>query len=876
MKRSPPFVLLILLSLFATALQAQRVRWETSKVVGSPDPPLPFTVEKTYTKIDWKSPLYALGEPGTNRLLVIAQGGEKNRPSRILRIEDDPAVEKTEMLYELSGRLLYSVTFHPKFRENRQLFVFSNGPTGNPNRINRISRLTLDPAGKQVIEPALGETIIEWPSSGHDGGDLLFGLDGMLYVTTGDGTSDSDVNLAAQDISNLNGAVLRIDVDHPGKELPYSIPADNPFVSVENARGECWAFGLRNPWRMSMDPKTGRIWVGSNGQDLWESVNILTRGDNYGWSVYEGNHPFYLNRKLGPAPFVPPTMEHHHREARSLTGGVVYYGKKLPKLDGAYVYGDYTTGKIWAARHDGQKLTWHEEITDTSLKIVGFAVTPGEELLVIDHGSGLYRIIPAPATEKTPEFPRKLSETGIFTSVADYKVASGVVPYSVNSPGWVDGATAERHLALPGDMTLPFGGDRGWNLSEKAVIIQTLSIGDRRIETRLMTRQNSEWAGYSYLWNKEQTEAELVGKKGLDIEVEADGKKQPWRIPGRAECMSCHSRADNFLLGITANQLNRDHGYKDGPAPQLQTLAKLGILSGYKDQNPGPLANPYDEKQPLEARVRSYLDTNCAPCHIEAGGGNSTIRLNSGQGLEKMMLVSAHPRHDTFGIPNALLIAPGAPERSILYQRISRRGRGQMPPLVTQKVDEAATRLFHDWIKSLEPKRKFVKTWKTGDLLEAAGKLAPSGPQDKGKALYRELGCEQCHRIGKEGGGVGPNLGKVLASRSREQLIQSIVEPSREISEGFSATLVVTKKGRVVEGRVEREDDSGLELRTSDFFSGPVRIKTSNILERRPSKNSTMPIGLLDTLKKEDVLELLSYLLVSARPGTGSTEKTPR
>jgi uncharacterized repeat protein (TIGR03806 family) len=866
MKRLPLLGSFILLSLWTTALRAQRVRWETSKVVGSPDPPLPFTIEKTYTKIDWKSPIYALEEPGTNRLFVITQGGEKDRPSRILRIEDDPAVKKTELFYELSGRLLYGFTFHPKYGENGQVFIFSNGPTGKPNRINRISRLTLDSKAGRVVDPKSEHTIIEWPSAGHDGGDLLFGPDGMLYITTGDGTSDSDLNLTGQDISNINGAVLRIDVDHPGKDLPYSIPEDNPFVSVKNARGECWAFGLRNPWRMSMDPKTGRIWVGSNGQDLWESVNILNRGENYGWSVYEGNHPFYLNRKLGPAPFVPPTIEHHHREARSLTGGVVYYGGKLPKLDGAYVYGDYATGKIWGARHDGKKLTWHEEIADTSLKIAGFAVSPREELLVVDHGSGLYRIVPTPPTGKLPDFPRNLSETGIFSSVADYKAAPGVVPYSVNSPGWTDGATAERHLALPGDTTLPFGGNRGWELRERSVIIQTLSSGDHRIETRLMTRQNNEWAGYSYLWNKEQTEAELVGKKGLDIEIESGGKKQPWRIPGRAECMSCHSRADNFLLGITANQLNREHDYKEGSAPQLKTLAKLGVLSGYKDQDPGRLANPYDEKQPLEARVRSYLDTNCAPCHIEAGGGNSTIQLNSGPPLEKMRLVSAHPRHATFGIPSALLVAPGNPERSILYQRISRRGSGQMPPLVSRKVDEAAAGLFRDWIRSLKPKRKFVKAWKTSDLLKDAEKLAPSGPQDKGKALYKKLGCEQCHRIGNEGGGVGPNLGQVLSSKTREHLLQSLIDPSREISEGFSATLVVTKKGRIVEGRIEREDAGGIEIRTSDFLSGPVRIAAADILERRPSKNSTMPTGLLDTLAKEEILDLLGYLLSSARP----------
>ncbi|MEC9030423.1 MAG: PQQ-dependent sugar dehydrogenase [Planctomycetota bacterium] len=865
MKRSSFSIAIILLSLCATALQAQRVRWETSKVVGSPDPQLPFTVQKTYTGIQWKSPIYALEEPGTNRLLVITQGGEQNRSSKILRIEDAADVKETELFYELSGRLLYGFTFHPKYKENGQVFIFSNGPTGNPNRINRISRLTLAPGEGLALDPETEHTIIEWPSAGHDGGDLLFGLDGMLYITTGDGSSDSDVNFTGQDISNLNGAVLRINVDKPGKELPYSIPKDNPFVSVKNARGECWAFGLRNPWRMSMDSKTGQIWVGNNGQDLWETVHLLHRGDNYGWSVYEGNHPFYLNRKLGPAPFVPPTIEHHHREARSLTGGVVYHGGKLPELDGAYVYGDYATGKIWAARHDGKELTWQKEIADTSLKIAGFAVSPRGELLVVGHGSGLYRIVPTPPTGKLPVFPRKLSETGIFSSVAEYKVAPGVVPYSVNSPGWTDGASAERHLALPGDTTVSFGGNRGWELRERSVIIQTLSLGARRIETRLMTRQHNEWAGYSYRWNKEQTDAELVGKDGIDIELEVAGTKQPWRIPSRAECMSCHSRADNFILGITANQLNREHAYEDGPAPQLETLKKLGVLTGYKDQDPARLANPYDEKQALGARARSYLDTNCAPCHIEAGGGNSTIRLNSGPGLEKMKLVSAHPRHATFGIPSALLIAPGSPERSILYQRISRRGSGQMPPLVTQKVDEAAARLFHDWISSLEPKRKFVKAWKTADLLEAAEKLDPSAPRDKGKALYKELGCEQCHRIGKEGGGVGPRLDQALSSRTREHLLQSLIEPSKEISEGFSATLVVTKKGRVVEGRIEREDADGLEIRTSNFLSGPIPIKKTDILERRPSKTSTMPTGLLDTLQKEKILDLLGYLISVAK-----------
>src|SRR3989454_10256494 len=156
--------------------------------------------------------------------------------------------------------------------------------------------------------------------------------------------------------SDLLGGVLRIDVDLTEGTQSYSVPKDNPFVGRINARPEIWAYGLRNPWRMTIDGQTGQIWAGNNGQDLWETAHLVKRGENYGWSVYEGSHPFYLNRKLGPPPAVLPTIEHHHAEARSLTGGVVYYGDASPDLNGVYVYGDYSSGTIWGARHDGSRV----------------------------------------------------------------------------------------------------------------------------------------------------------------------------------------------------------------------------------------------------------------------------------------------------------------------------------------------------------------------------------------------------------------------------------------------------------------------------------------------------------------------------------------
>src|SRR5262249_35803290 len=148
---------------------------------------------------------------------------------------------------------------------------------------------------------------------------------------------------------------------------------------------------------------------------LWEQIFLVEKGGNYGWSVMEGSHPFYTQRKGGPTPFLKPIAEHHHSEARSMTGGVVYRGKELPDLNGAYVYGDWSTGKVWGIRHDKGKVTWHKELASTNMQITGFGLDSTGELLIADHGGAYYRLEPAPREANPPRFPTKLSETGLFT-----------------------------------------------------------------------------------------------------------------------------------------------------------------------------------------------------------------------------------------------------------------------------------------------------------------------------------------------------------------------------------------------------------------------------------------------------------------------------
>jgi uncharacterized repeat protein (TIGR03806 family) len=857
-----------------------RPPWTHSRLSGSPEPPLPYTVEKTFTKIEWKAPIYLADEPGTDRLWVVLRGGEKDSPSRIVRVVDDPDADQVETLLEIPGKLVYAVCFHPDYRTNGFVYVFANGPTSEPQRNDRISRYTVTRGATTNIDPATEQVVLQWPSAGHDGGDLVFGLDGMLYVVTGDGSSDSDSLNSGQTLDDLLGSVLRIDVNRTDGEKAYAVPPDNPFVDLPGACGEIWAYGLRNPWRMAVDPRTGHLWVGNNGQDQWETAHLVRRGDNLGWSVYEGSHPFYLERKRGPTPLVPPTIEHSHAEFRSLTGGVVYYGDALSELNGAYIYGDYSSGRIWGMKHDGQRPLWHRELADTTLQIAGFRVDQRGDLLIVDYGGGIHRLVPAPRQESPAPFPTRLSETGLFESVAEHLAASGVVPYSVNVPGWADGAEAERFIALAGSSQIGFA-ERNWTFPDGTALVQTLSRGGsppRRIETRVLLRQQGEWAGYSYRWNEAQTDAVLVGKEGDDAELSEpnpaanEPRMHAWRFPSRGECMMCHSRAANYVLGLSAAQTNREHDYATVRDNQLRALEHAGLFAAPLGKPPGEwprLVDPRDSGQDLEARARAYLEVNCSVCHVSAGGGNSQIELTTSVPRDRMNLLDARPQHDTFGVANAMLLAPGDPDRSIILERLARRGRGQMPPLASRQVDQQAVALVREWIASLKPTRPVVRRWTMDELEPQLSKLQESRSGAAGLAAFRETGCIQCHRFGSEGGSVGPDLTGIAKRSPARQVLESILLPSKVIADEYAAYAVETTDGRVLSGRIEREDDRAVTLRPAAAGEQPIEILKSDVAGRHRLDRSNMPTGTVDVLREEEVLDLLAYLLNGAAPSTG-------
>ena len=749
----------------------RRVPLTTSRVKGWPDPPPPYRTRRVFEQHAFRSPVYLTSHPVHHRLFVVELAG------RVVHFAPDGS-GKLETFVEVPDSDAYSMTFHPRYKDNRLVYLFTNGPRpAGDKRRNQILRYKTvgDPPR---CDPASRQLVIEWESNGHNGGDLAFGPDGLLYISSGDGTSDSDTNLTGQDLRDLCSAILRIDVDRVPPGRTYAIPPDNPFLKTPNARPEIWSFGLRNPWRMTFDPTSGELLVADVGQDLWEMIHICRRGSNHGWSVQEGSRPFQPLRARGPGEIVPPLIEHPHSESRSITGGLVYQGKKFPALRGVYVYADYSTGKVWGLRHKAGKVTWRGDLAQTRLQTVGIGADHEGELYLVDHAGQIHTLEESPAAPVTQSFPRKLSDSGLFLSVKGHVLHPALIPYSVNSPLWSDGAHKERAIGLPGLESIAYRPENAWDCPDQTVLVKTFSLdladGTRkRIETRFLTRQMGEWYGYSYAWNDQESDGELVGAEGMNRTYQIRDSSAPggvrdlvWRYPSRVECMVCHTRAAGFVLGLSTEQMNRVHDYHGTPMNQLVALEKLGALKLQPLQQvdaleqrlsqlgtslqllmPSParqalqrtameplqpfvqklrqqvrngvqkrphtgflphvsellprLVDPQDESAPLEQRVRAYLHSNCSSCHVWAGGGNSAINLHYSTPRADMKLIDVPPLHDRFGIADARLVAPGAPERSILFQRISRRGKGQMPPLASQRVDDHAVWLIERWIKEM-------------------------------------------------------------------------------------------------------------------------------------------------------------------------------
>ncbi len=777
---------------------------------------------------------------------------------------------------------------------------------------------------------------------------------------------------------------------------------------------------------MSFDRQTGELWVGDVGWELWELIYRVRPGDNFGWSLVEGRQPVRPDQKPGPTPVVPPAVEIPHTEAASITGGFVYRGEKLPELKGHYIFGDWETRRFWSIAVDGETIGLRRELLEPTVRIVDFAERNDGELLLLDYDDGsIHELVRNEVASTEASFPRKLSETGLFDSITLHTPAAGVVPFSINTPMWADHAEGERWLGLPGDSSITMHHQpvsvkgsmfsRAMDYPKDAVLMKTLSLeliqGDprtkRRVETQLLHFNGYDWRGYTYHWNDDQTDAELVEATGRATTFEVSDNNAPggrrlqtWRFPSRMECIRCHNPWAEFSLAFNIPQLNQGT-----ETNQLEELYGLGVLQDsppvgdsqdpfFVAETPLPpqerprLVNPFDESADLDSRARAYLHANCAHCHRFNGGGSARIFLPFDLSLDKTEAVSTRPSQGTFGIPDAMIIAPGDPDRSVLYFRMAKSGAGHMPHLGSTLIDQKGLDLVHDWIRQLPPDMQWARRidelasldepvilqkeqkdaaltrWKIarelakqngrttptqadmdaalfqakgeartrssqrekrraellaelfsdprgaialaracresklpaflkaasvttatqheniavrdlfdpflpdeeriqrlGDSIDAKQLLSLEGDAGRGRELFlnaKGISCKNCHRIGEEGKPFGPDLNQIGKKLNREKLLESLLEPSREIDPKFAGWLVQTTSGQVLTGLLAKQTDQEVVLR--DALGKEHKLAKGDIEEMFPQRTSLMPDRQLRDFTPQQAADLLRWL----------------
>ena len=325
----------------------------------------------------------------TSRLFLVLQ------PGRIMVFENDRNVEAAGEFLDIRDSVsdagneegLLGLAFDPAYRTNGHFYVYYSA--SSPRR-SVVSRFTVSNENADRAEASTERVVLEVPQpfSNHNGGQLLFGPDGHLYIGLGDGGSGGDPFRNGQDVSTLLGSILRIDVSGLDDAGAYVVPPDNPLVGRAGAREEIWAYGLRNPWRFTFDRQTGDLWAADVGQDEVEEVDLIRPGLNYGWNVLEGFECFSSCVSIG---LEPPIVQYGRADGCSITGGYVYRGSRLPSLDGAYVYGDFCSGKLWALRYNGDEVTEHMELIDSRLRISAFGEDRDAELLILSFDGRIYR-----------------------------------------------------------------------------------------------------------------------------------------------------------------------------------------------------------------------------------------------------------------------------------------------------------------------------------------------------------------------------------------------------------------------------------------------------------------------------------------------------
>jgi uncharacterized repeat protein (TIGR03806 family) len=713
--------------------------------------------------------------PGTDKLCVWEREG------RVWTFQNSPGVAEKKLVLDIHDQCqgwddsgLLGVVFHPGFATNHFMYVFYTWvkpgmvagdaltrPVPNlPDTYHdRLERYTLDANGVAIPDSVKIFVDLTNQTIWHHGGEMFFHpTNGFLYWADGDNSVGENDQIITK---SLYSGVFRVDVDCRGGAIShapprqplsgftanYFIPNDNPFVGQSNVLEEFFCLGLRSPHRMTIDPLTGRIFIGDVGESSREEIDVIEPGEsalNFQWNRREGTlgemKPPYIGISRGPV------LDYPHTDGRAVIGGHVYRGRKFATdLGGKYIFGDNVMRTVWAL--DETTTPFQKNLLCVMPKGSGpnsgsdytglssFGVDAAGEIYFCQMSSVGGRIYTlqrgGPPPPKHP-MPRLLSETGAFADTASFQPANFLMPYAVNSPLWSDGAVKSRWIALPSSSVIGFAPTGEWKFPAGTVFVKNfdLPVDDtnpkilRRLETRLLVCDtNGGVYGASYKWRPDNSDADmLIAGTNEDITIKtATGiRKQRWFYPGRQDCLTCHTPQSGGVLGVKTRQINGDFIYPGGVTDnQLRTWTHLSFFDAtFKERDLSHfdrLVNITNSAAPLALRVRSYLDANCAQCH-RPGGVGAFFDARFDTPLKNQGLINGSVANQ-LGITLAKVIVPDDTNKSILYHRISILGENQMPPLARNTVDEKAVAVIGQWINSLPQRAPTLpKNWTFADI----------------------------------------------------------------------------------------------------------------------------------------------------------------
>ncbi len=799
-------------TVFITITNTLRLANTTITIPNTP-PTLGYQVVDAFPGLTFTQPLALqtpLGAAYSNKLFVVERRGyisyipdvTLSNPSRQVMLDVSNQVSFDNSATD-GERGLLGLAFHPGFATNGFFFVTYIADGGTPY-FEKLARFTANPTNLTVNT---NTQVVLWSTTkrefNHSGGDLHFGPDGYLYVGMGDEGAQYNYHTNAQRLDgSLYAGLLRLDVDkRPGNPEPlspavtvptltiplntnglafYSIPSDNPFLGVTNLygktvdtnhlRGEFYAIGFRHIWRFSIDPFTGEIWAGNVGQDLYESVDLVRKGGNYGWPYYEGTNLTSVLYSGQTTMFAPPSgflldqpiFEYNHPAVAGtdpafsgldVCGSLPYHGSKIPQLTNAYIFGDFDLGgNIWALRRTNGTVMVERLAGQFGEGAFGADPSNGDVLLCNYIQNKIQRLISADAANST--FPTKLSDTGIFADLTTLTPNPGIVNYSPIISFWSDYAVKQRWFCIP-DTTnqIIFGTDTNWTFPSGMMWIKHfdleltrgVSATKKRIETRVIVKTTNACFGVSYQWNDAGTEAFLAPDGGtnfiVNVLVNSTNLAQQWEIPSRSSCLACHVAVAGHALSFNTRELNQTTNLNGFTGNQLTLLGQYGYLNTNitAPQTLPAFATATDSTRSLEFRVRSYLAQNCVQCHQPGGSGAQTWDARPWLSLDQTHLINGAVNNNA-GNPLNLLIVPGDTNHSVMLQRLIGTSFSRMPPLATHQLDQGAINLLTTWIAGDLTNRLTFAQWQLAyfSSTNAANAQANADPDNDGANNYYE------------------------------------------------------------------------------------------------------------------------------------------